>query len=84
MDDDGVDFGLPMGEGCQICDGEWEPLFPPLVDSPTPPEDLLFTGLSVGEVSEGESEVPEPTTWLLIGSGLTGFALWRRRQNRAL
>jgi PEP-CTERM motif-containing protein len=25
-------------------------------------------------------EVPEPSTWLLLGSGLAGMMLWRRRQ----
>ena len=35
-----------------------------------------------GSITEA-STVPEPSTWLLFGSGLAGLAAWRRKQKRA-
>jgi hypothetical protein len=42
---------------------------------------LFFTtqGLPFVAVEAGASSVPEPSTWLLLGSGLVGLILWRKR-----
>jgi hypothetical protein len=44
---------------------------------------LQFTRTSVPETSVPETSVPEPATLVLLGSGLLGLCLIRRRRNRA-
>ena len=39
-------------------------------------------GGSGGGATGAGQPVPEPTTMLLVGTGLTGLALYRRRRNR--
>jgi hypothetical protein len=43
------------------------------------PFGLLFAGELTGLVGPGADPVPEPSTWLLLGSGLAGMILWRKR-----
>lgn len=38
-----------------------------------------FTEISSGTYRTVVSSVPEPSTWLLLGSGLAGLMLWRQR-----
>jgi hypothetical protein len=43
------------------------------------PFGLLFAGELTDLVRPGVDPVPEPSTWLLLGSGLAGMILWRKR-----
>jgi hypothetical protein len=80
-EDDSISFEIPWDGECHVCQGEWEPLFPPPQGPPTEAP-LEFTGLSVGEEEPPVGEdVPEPMTWLLIGGGLSAMGLWRRKQS---
>jgi hypothetical protein len=82
-EDDLISFELPWGELCQSCDEEWEPLFPPPVapgPEPGTPE-LEFTPLGVIGEETGGVDVPEPMTWVMIGTGLMALSAWRKRRN---
>jgi hypothetical protein len=82
-EDDSISFETPWEENCQSCEGEWETLLPPLVVPGAEAEipELEFTPLGVIEEETESADVPEPMTWVMIGTGLTALSVWRRRQN---
>jgi hypothetical protein len=40
----------------------------------------IETGIAFGGAVDTTAPIPEPTTMLLLGSGLVGLAAWKRRQ----
>jgi hypothetical protein len=42
----------------------------------------LFASINVSSIdlTFSQTAIPEPSTWLLLGTGMAGLALWRRRQ----
>ena len=46
-----------------------------------PSECLYCTAYFSTPITPTDAPVPEPSTWLLFGSGLAGLAYWRRRQS---
>jgi hypothetical protein len=46
-----------------------------------PQTGTLATDITFSQVPFQVPAVPEPSTWLLLGSGLAGMMLWRKRQS---
>lgn len=53
-------------------------------DTMTAPVDVTLTGITSVPPGTGPGDpVPEPSTILLMGSGLAGLAAWRRKRNQS-
>ncbi len=82
-EDDSISFELPWEESCASCEVEWEPLFPPAGIPESGPNwpDVEFTAMGVVDEPGESADVPEPVTWVLIGTALTALGVWRKRRN---
>jgi hypothetical protein len=51
-------------------------------ETTTPGGIPVFAGINVSSIdlTFSQTAIPEPSTWLLLGTGIAGVALWRRHQ----